>query len=183
MLSKLYFAFCGIALFVSHSLAAADNDSCLPLDPLDHRVNLLLRSARIEHVENAGVFYGVFEFENQGLATSVSIPGTKEGKTFLVGRPELTVEFKDLRSRWVSLPEAPAIFLLKPDKLIVPPNTNGVFTALLMSQEIANLSASEFRIVLHLSDPLICIVSRSFRAIPVRKPVEGFETNPAPSRK
>ena len=48
--------------------------------------------------------------------------------------------------------------------------------AVQLSQEVANRSASDFRIVLTPSQPAICIISRPFHAVPERSPVTGFES-------
>jgi hypothetical protein len=163
----LLILFCG-------RLSAAAAQECSGSDPVLSRTSLTLKGA---HLEQDAVFYGEFELVNFDAKASLTISGYKKDDGFHVSRPEITVQFMDLRGQWQPVFELPAIFERRPDHLIVRPNSKVRFVTLLMKRDIANLSNSDFRIVLQASEPKICIVSNTFRAVPIRKQVDGFVTN------
>jgi len=161
-----------LVLLVGQSAFAADKDPCASPDPFDRSISLVLKSARVQ----GDAFYGVFELENRNLSSPIALSGSKSAEGFRIGHPEVTVEFKDLVSNWVPLPALPGTFS-KPDQLAIQPNSKNTFTVFLMSRETANLSASDFRLLVRSFSPRLCVVSTPFRAVPARTPVEGFDSS------
>jgi hypothetical protein len=105
------------------------------------------------------------------------LPGRRMGTTLVMDYPDVSVQFLDLNSQWASFTELAGSFLTPPDRLEVKSGSRGTITTPLMPPEIASSSGSEFRIMIRLSDPDICVISRPFHAVPKRSPVTGFETS------
>jgi len=169
-----------MAAFLGQRAVATDLDPCSLPDPSDRRLSLTLKSTSIGEGET---FVGIFELENRSVSPAVVLPGIRKGTVFNASQPEITVEFKDLTSNWVPLPTLPGSYGSKPDQLSIRPNTRATFTTYLMSRQIANLSGSDFRLLVRLFNPAFCIVSSPFRAIPIRKQVEGFQSSPSTTDK
>jgi hypothetical protein len=91
--------------------------------------------------------------------------------------PEVSVQFRDLNGQWVSFSGLTGEYIT-PDRMEIKARSRGSFTVDLMSQDVANRSASDFRILVRLSRPDICVISKPFRGIPARQPVVGFEQSP-----
>jgi len=166
-------SFVAVSLLVR--LATAENaDPCQGAEPFDARVHLTLESTSVDQKRG---FVGSFSLENVDFSPDIVIPGRQRQSTFLVGRPEVTVEFMDLAGMWTSLPMLPGDFLPRPDRLVVRKGRSAHFEAFLMPREIANRSGSDFRILVRLSQAALCIVSAPFHATPVRQEVQGFSTD------
>ncbi len=152
---------------------AADTDPCESSDPVGQPFSFTLQRAYSgEHG-----FMGIFEIENRS-AKAVDIPGRKTGTDFTSGRPEVTVEFKDIAPSWQPLLALPGSFLSRPDRLTIPPGGKGRVTIYLMSEGTANQGASQYRVLLRLFASSTCIVSAPFTSLPRRAPVTGFESLP-----
>lgn len=168
--SRLLFA---IVLLCSHSAIASEDDPCRSPDPVGQPFRLtLLRS----HLDQRG-FVGIFELENSGTQ-AITIPGRKSKDAFAIDRPEVTVEFRDLTLSWQPLLALPGSFMQRPDRLTIRHGERAQVTAALMSKELADQSASQFRILIRLFDSSTCIASVPFTPLPRREPVTGFESAP-----
>jgi hypothetical protein len=140
----------------------------------DRRFDLVLKSVKLSSGEG---FIGTFELSNAKYDHALVLPGRRIGNTLFMDYPDVSVQFRDLNSQWVSFTELAGSFLTPPDRLEVKPGSRVAITTTLMSPEIANSSGSEFRIMIRLSDPDICVISRPFHAVPMHSPVTGFETS------
>ena len=159
-----------VILLGEHKLAIA-GDPCEVAIP-NPRVSLVLKTARLSQ---EGRFFGTFELSNKGLDRPLILPGRRDGGTFLMEIPDVTVQYLDLNSQWVSFSTLAGSFIAPPDRLEVKVHSRGILTTDVVSQEIANRSASDFRILIRLFQPDMCVVSSPFHAIPPRQPVTGFE--------
>lgn len=148
-------------------------DACENMVP-DWRFNLVLKNAQL--TSRAG-FVGTFELSNVKYDRTLILPGTRMGGVLVMHYPDVSVQFLDLNSQWVSLGQLAGSFLAQPDRLEIKPGSRGTISTRLMSPEIANSSGSDFRIMIRLSDPDICVISKPFHALPLHSPATGFETS------
>ena len=155
------------------SQAAIANDACEHMVS-DWRFELVLKSAQLTPGKG---FVGTFELSNVKYDHALVLPGRRRGSTLVMEYPNVSVQFLDLNSQWVSFGELAGSFLPEPDRLEVKPGSRGTITTTLVSPEIVNSGGSEFRIMIRLFDPDICVISRPFHAVPMHSPVTGFETS------
>lgn len=148
-------------------------DFCGDPDSGDPRVRLALKSTQVRD----GVYIGEFEIENIGLAEPILIAGEASRGIFAVEYPDVSIEFKDLNARWTALQMVPGTFIQQKGRMEIARDSKARFTTTLMTQEVANLSASEFRILVRAIQPKVCMVSRPFHAVPSRQQVVGFEAS------
>ena len=163
-----------LAVLLTHCkpLFAVD-DPCAYPDPIGQPFSFRLHHSYLGEYG----FFGVFELENRS-SQAIVIPGHKGKNTFTSGRPDVTIQFKDLTSNWESLLSLPGSFLPRPDRMTIASGGKGSLSIFLMPPEVANQSASEFRVLIRLFDPATCITSAPFIPRPRRDPVTGFESSP-----
>ena len=150
---------------------AADGDPCAYPEAVHQEFLFQLNRS---YVTEQG-FFGVFTLENHSPLT-ITVPGHRRNTGFTIGRPETTVQFKDLTGNWEPLLSLPGSFLPRPDRLIIRPGGKETVTIYLMSADTANKSASQFRVLVRLLDPPTCITSVPYVPTPPREPVTGFES-------
>jgi hypothetical protein len=131
-------------------------------------------------VEDKGFFTGIFEIENLGFEPSLSLAGERTKEVFEAEYPDVSIEFKDLNSRWVPLDHTPGTFMQGRDRLVVFQKTKKMFSTPLVSKSIA-INGAEFRLVVRVNEPSVCLVSKPFVVLPLRKKVIGFQSKLAPS--
>lgn len=163
---------CFLILFGAYRLAIA-GDACQNMVS-DWRFDLVLKGAELS--VGAG-FVGTFELSSVKYDRTLILPGRRVGTALMMENPDVSVQFLDLNLQWISFAELAGTFLGQPDRLEVKRGSRGTIMATLMSPEIAKSSGSEFRIMLRLHDPDICVISRPFHALPMRPPVTGFEAS------
>lgn len=166
--TNLYGLFAVLAVSMN-TIACAAEDPCAA-QIYDNGAHVTLKSA--QPVD--GKFVGEFEIENR-TATTLSIPANFKNGTFALRKPELWVEYRDLGNSWAPIPDAPRDNL-NVDKLRIAPRRTATFSAVLMTQKLANLQASDFRVVIRLFDQGLCIVSAPFRTLPIREKAVGLLT-------
>jgi hypothetical protein len=162
----------GLSLLCS-AATSAPADPCEHPDPYDEQVTMTL----VRSFSKDLGFLGVFDLKNR-TSREVSIPGRVDKGNFVVGEPEVVVEFRDLNSSWQPFVTPPGSFLPRPSHLTIRPLNTVQATVFLMTHEVANLGGSNFRVLIRLVDPNLCIVSQEFKATPKRSTVDGFETIP-----
>lgn len=170
------YGMCIFIMLVSKSVLVFASAPCNEEDLLLPKVSLILKST-FEGKKN--VFYGTFELENKEITPLLAIPGRRVGHDFFADYPNVSVEFKDLNGKWVRLQNhLPGSFLKSPNQLSINAQSKAIFKTELFPKSMIELSGSDFRLILELVNPSMCIVSNPFRAFPVRIPVRGFETMP-----
>jgi hypothetical protein len=170
---KAVVAICLVILGGASARAFA-TDPCQAPARSDSRVKLVFKSTGIS---KDGRFVATFELSNIGFNHKLSLSGKRENGTFTMDVPAISVQFLDLNNEWVSFTTLAGDFT-EPDRLEIGAHSRGVFTVDLMSQEEADRSASNFRILLRFSSPDFCAISPAFHAIPARQTVTGFEQSP-----
>jgi hypothetical protein len=160
-----------VAVSVSAGAWAVATDPCQTPARSDPRVNLALRSAQLSE---AGRFVGTFEISNTGFDHALVLSGKRLDGAFTIDVPEISVQFLDLNQEWVTFSTLAGDFI-KPDRLEIAAHSRSAIAIDLMSQEEANRSASNFRVLLRFYRPDFCVISPSFHAIPSRQRVSGFE--------
>lgn len=160
-----------MALSLGPVAASHGVDLCSDPDASDPRVRLALKGTQIID----GVYVGEFEIQNIGVTEPILISGEAGSEAFAVEYPDVSIEFKDLNAHWTALQMVPGTFTQQEGRLEIARNSKARFTTMLMTQEVANLSASDFRILVRAVNPKICIISRPFRAVPLRPQVVGFK--------
>jgi hypothetical protein len=153
---------------------ALGTDPCLAPARSDSRVSLVLKSTEIS---KEGRFVATFELSNIGFNHKLSLSGKRENGTFTMDVPEISVQFLDLNNEWVSFTTLAGDFIA-PNRLEIGAHSRGLFAVDLMSQEEANRSASNFRIMVRFFSPDFCAISPAFHAVPARQAVTGFEQSP-----
>jgi len=166
-------AFVAAVLLGAHRPILA-RDSCDFASPVSARANLILEDTQLSE---QGRFLGRFELSNVGFDDPLVLRGIRAKDVFTMNDPEVSVQFRDLNGRWVSFASLTGDYISS-DRMEIKVHSRGSFMVDLMSQEDANKSASDFRILVRLSRPDICIISKPFRGIPARQPVVGFEQSP-----
>ena len=161
--------FAAILLLANRSVLASD--PCDFASPGDPRVSFVLKAVQL--LKN-GRYQGTFELSNMGFKDVLVIDGARVEGSFTPNHSAITVQFLDLNGGWTSLSS-----LIEEDitegRLEIKPHSSASFTVDLMSQDIANRSGSDFRVLMRLSHPDMCLVSKPFHGSPARQPVTGFE--------
>jgi hypothetical protein len=145
-------------------------DPCGSIPLSESRVSLMLKDVRLSKEG----FFGTFVLSNVRLDSKLVLVGKRDNGVFWPTDPSISVQFLDLNGRWVSFPSLAGSFI-SPDRLEVDVHSREFFTVGLMSQEVANRSSSDFRILVRTFQPAICIISRAFHGVPRRPPVTSFE--------
>jgi hypothetical protein len=171
-MKKLFLKFTSVALLVfAPHVHTSEVISCD-----DAVVNKDVRIVLAKAVEEKnGLFVGIFEMENLGIEPSLSLAGELTRLGFEAEYPDVSIEFKDLNSRWVPLDRTPGTFVQGRDHLLVLPKSKKMFRAPLVSTNIA-INGTEFRLVVRVTKPGLCFVSRPFVVLPLRKKVIGFQS-------
>lgn len=164
-----------LLLLVSTPPATADEHPCRYASPDDPAFRLLLQSVKLSE---SGSFTGVFELLNREVQPAITLPVTKNGKTAVLGLRYAGVEFQDLNGTWQPLASVPGDFRDTADYLTIRPGETAKFSVFLMTKETADRSASDFRVLIRLSNPRLCLTSAKFRATPLRQTVKSFTTDP-----
>lgn len=168
---RLTLAIFAALVSISTPIFASQRDVCRYPIPDDPAFRLVLKSVKLG---DAGSFSGVFELTNREVKPKISLPVTKTEKGTALGVRYISVEFKDLNGTWRALAPLPGDFRNTKDYLDVRPGETVEFSAFLMTQDTANRSASDFRILVRLSNPDLCIVSTQFSPVPRRDAVTSF---------
>jgi hypothetical protein len=163
-----------LVLIGSAEASASSADPCRSPARPDTRVDLVFKSAKLT---KEGRFIGTFEITNIGFDRKLSLPGRRESGAFIMDVPEVSVQFLDLNKEWVSVTTLAGDFT-RPDRLEVGAKSREVFDVDLISQEEADRSGVDLRILLRFFRPDFCVISHPFRAIPPRPPVTGIEESP-----
>jgi len=170
----------GFAVFIllvgtsAPTLAAAE-DPCRYTSPDDPAIHLVLKSVTLTE---SGSFTAQFELLNREVRPAISLPVTRTGKDAFLDLPYASVEFKDLNGTWRPLASLPGDFRDTKDHVNIKPGETAKFSTFLMTNETANHSASDFRILIRLSNPSLCLVSAQFHATPLRQAVKSFVADP-----
>jgi hypothetical protein len=171
--AKLWSAVFVVGVLVS-SRPLFGRDSCDFASPGDPRASLVLKEVQL--MENRR-FQGKFELSNIGFKDTLVVDGGLVKGAFVPNQSVISIQFLDLNGRWTSLTS-----LIEEDitegRLEIKPHAGASFVVDLMSQDVANESATDFRVLVRLSHPDICLVSKPFRGNPARPPVSGFEQSP-----
>jgi hypothetical protein len=162
-----------LLILVGTCRSVVASDACEDMVP-DWRFDLVLKSTQL--LSGTG-FVGTFELSNVKYNRTLTLPGKRTGSTLVMDYPDVSVQFFDLNSQWVSFTEIAGSFLAQPDRMEIKSGSRGTIRTRLMSSEVANTSGSDFRIMIRLFDPDICVISRPFHAVPMHSPVTGFETS------
>jgi hypothetical protein len=169
---------CILILLNSQSSVLFAAESCHEPDFLFPETTLILKNS---YEDKSGNFFGIFELGNYEITSSIAIPGEYEGHDFYVSPPYATIEFKDLNGTWTRLSyRPPEEYLPSPNHLKVRTRSKAIFRTMLFPKSVVELSGSDFRLVIKVANPSLCIVSFPFRAYPVRKSVKGFKTISVP---
>ena len=169
MSNGLRMAIICLCMFAAMSQEVFAGDPCRLLTS-DARAKLILKDASL----STDHFVGTFELSNIGFRTSLTLHGKRQGNFLNLDDPDVSVQFLDLNMHWESFTALTGSYL-RPDQISVSPHSRAEFTTELMSQEIADKSASEFRVVLRLFNPDICVISQSFHTVRTLQQVTGFE--------
>lgn len=168
-----FFTVPALLLCVSCNFAFAST-KCESPDSLFPDAELKLMDVELK---NGNQFIGKFELKNNAIKSALFIPENIVEKNQFINYPDVAVEFLDLNGQWRQLlNHPPGTFLSSTKMTKVVQNSKITFKASLFSKDMPGLSGTDFRLLLRLSKPNICIVSYPFRTLPVRPPTVNVET-------
>lgn len=148
-----------LLILPTSSIAAKDRgDPCNNFDLIDKNSKIVLVDSELLD----GKFVGVFQISVAKSGKGIQLDAWKGSREPEIGDPILSVQFRDLNSKWVSFETLAGTFLKGDSPISVGPGESARFRALLFSQEIAQTSGSDFRIRLRTNDYKKCLVSESF---------------------
>lgn len=151
-----------VGLLVANRSALAQEwrDPCDLADPADGRADLVFREAKLsEH----GEVLGVFELFNVGFKDTLVIDGSREEGFFEPNNTEISVEFFSTSSgQWTEFSRLQEEDITE-DRLKIKPRSSAKFVTDLVTRKTLYETVAEYRILLRLSRPRVCIVSKPFR--------------------
>lgn len=139
-------------------------------------VEITLISSRFD--KNRKIFYGTFEIKNTDINNSFKYGIFKYGKVAAVSYPNSSIEFLSLSGRWESMPNIPGSFRKPLDFVNLSNGMKMIFETQLVNASMANLNASQFRLLLRSADNKLCVHSEPFEGLPKRRVVERFQSVP-----